>query len=148
MTEDPTLVELSLTLSKRLPAPPDRVFAAWTSAESIQKWLCPYDTGKIEAELDLRVGGRYRIDMHGESGVFKHTGEYREIDPPSRLVFTWVSPATAGLESVVTIELAPAGDGETDLTLTHEGFPDVAATDRHRGGWGSILQRLATEMTI
>lgn len=130
---------------RRLPASRDEVFDAWLDAESLQAWMCPGATRKTVAELDARVGGRFRIVMTGEDGDTEHTGEYREIHRPERLAFTWVSKNTLGRETLVTIELRVAGD-ETELTLTHESLPDDEARRKHAGGWSSIVDKLAAEL--
>jgi len=73
---------------------------------------------------------------------FEHTGVYREVRRPDRLVFTWVSKATRGGESVVTVELQSRGD-RTELRLTHEMLPDAETAEKHRNGWGSILDKFS-----
>lgn len=130
---------------RRLPASRDEVFDAWLDAESLKEWMCPGTTRKTVAELDPRVGGRFRIVMTREQGDTEHTGEYREIRRPERLVFTWISTNTLGRETLVTIELRVAGD-ETELTLTHESLPDDEARRTHEGGWSAIVDRLAVKL--
>ena len=147
MTAETATKDQALIITKRLPASPERVFAAWTNAASLQKWLCPFDIRRTEATLDLRVGGQYHIAMHGDEGVYDHIGEYREISPPHRLVFTWSSPGTGGQETLVTVELASVGDSETELTLTHEGFTDDGMAERHNGGWSSALEKLVAALS-
>jgi uncharacterized protein YndB with AHSA1/START domain len=130
--------ERRLVLRRVLPASPDRVFAAWTDPASLSRWMSP--NRSASATLDLRVGGAIRIVMKGPDWDIEHTGEYREIDPPARLVFTWNSPYTGPEPSIVTIELRPHGDG-TELTLIHEQLP-ADQVDPHRGGWAQILENL------
>jgi uncharacterized protein YndB with AHSA1/START domain len=96
--------------------------------------------GSAAAEVDLRVGGRFRVVMTGEGRELEHTGEYLEVDPPRRLVFTWRSPYTGEEPSVVTVTLRPRGEG-TELALTHERLP-ADQVDPHAGGWGRMLERL------
>jgi uncharacterized protein YndB with AHSA1/START domain len=121
-----------------MPARPSEVFAAWTTPERMATWMSP--KGAAEAEVDLRVGGRFRVIMV-DADRLEHTGEYLEVDPPRRLVFTWASPYTGPEPSVVTVELHPHGDG-TRLVLRHERLP-AEAVEGHRGGWGRMLERLA-----
>jgi len=128
-----------IEINRRLPAPIAEVFRWWTDPELLCEWMTP--VGTVEAEVDLRVGGRLRIVMKGEGRVIEHTGEYLEIDPPRRLVFTWVSPYTGSVPSVITVELHAAGDDLTDLRLVHSQLPDEAAR-WHRGGWDAMLERL------
>ena len=126
-------------IHRRLPASIGEVFRWWTEPELLGEWMTP--VGTVEADVDLRVGGRLRVVMKGDGRVIEHTGEYLEIDPPRRLVFTWVSEYTGSVPSVVTVELQAAGDAETDLRLTHSRLPDSAARF-HRGGWDVMLDRL------
>lgn len=133
-----------LIIRRLLPASCEDVFAAWTDPASMQVWLCPGPGVKSSVvEMDLRVGGAFRIDMHGGSGVAVHTGHYREIIPPSRLVFTWRSAVTQHRDTLVTIELAVHPDG-TELTLTHTALLDEASRTAHQGGWRHIVDTLAT----
>ena len=132
----------SLTLKRRFNAPPEKVFSAWTDPKKLGRWFCPVACEPVLTESDARVGGRYRIVVRAQSGE-EHdvSGTFREVVPNRRLTFTWAWRTTPERESLVTIELEPDGDG-TMLTLTHEGFFDEAARDRHQAGWGPILDRL------
>jgi uncharacterized protein YndB with AHSA1/START domain len=96
----------------------------------------------VRAEADVRVGGRFRIVAHAADGE-EHdvSGVYREVVPDAKLVFTWAWRSTPERESLVTVALAPDGDG-TVLTLTHEQFFDELARDRHRSGWSGALDKL------
>ncbi|WP_134045554.1 SRPBCC family protein [Paraburkholderia caballeronis] len=119
-----------------------KVYAAWTQPAQLMQWMHPHDTTCIHAEADVRVGGRFRIVMRAADGE-EHdvSGEYREVVPDEKLVFTWAWRSTPERESRVTIVLRADG-AATDLTLTHERFFDEAARDAHRGGWSSALDRL------
>ncbi len=140
MTDAPA--SASVRLQRFLPASPERVYAAWLDPRSLARWLSP--VGHAEAEVEPWVGGRLRVTMIGPDLRIEHTGEYRELVPGRRLVFTWQSPYTGPESSVVTVELEPAGEGTT-LTLLHEQLPaDQVAP--HAGGWAQILQRLLTEL--
>jgi uncharacterized protein YndB with AHSA1/START domain len=136
---DPQAIEIH----RRLPAPIGEVFRWWTDPDLLKQWMTPI--GTVEADVDLRVGGRLRIVMKGDGRVIEHTGEYLEIDPPRRLVFTWVSPHTGSVPSVITVELRAAGDDLTDLRLVHAQLPDEAAR-WHRGGWDAMLDRLGSRL--
>jgi len=134
----------AIEIFRRLPAAIGEVFRWWTDPDLLGQWMTPI--GTVEADVDLRVGGRLRIVMKGDGRVIEHTGEYLEIDPPRRLVFTWVSPYTGSVPSVITVELEPAGDDVTDLRLVHSQLPDAAARS-HREGWGAMLDRLSGRVT-
>ena len=129
-------------LRRLLPATAEEVFAAWTDPSLMGRWLSP--GGHAEAEVDLRVGGRFRVTMVGQGQRIEHAGEYLEVDPPRRLAFTWASPFTGPGPSVVTVELRPLEDG-TELLLTHEQLPEDQI-EPHAGGWGRMLDRLTEEV--
>jgi uncharacterized protein YndB with AHSA1/START domain len=127
-------------IRRRLAAPVPEVFKWWTDADRLRQWMSPI--GTVEADVDLRVGGALRIVMRGEGTVIEHFGEFLEIEPPRRLVFTWVSPFTGSEPSLVTVELEPDGAMATQLRIIHANLPESIATS-HREGWGAMLDRLA-----
>src|SRR5438067_10143238 len=94
-----------LKITRIIHASRQEVFEAWTTAESVKQWMCPEGASVSFVELDVRVGGAFRIDMHIDGTDMVHTGTYREVTPPEKLVFTWVSRHTHYRESLVTIEL-------------------------------------------
>jgi uncharacterized protein YndB with AHSA1/START domain len=107
-------------------------------------WFGPAQTndGSVRAELDVRVGGRYRASFTTADGKYHQVGGvYREVVPDQRLVFSWAWHSTPERESLVTVLLKPDGAG-TLLTLQHEQFFDQAAADGHRNGWTGSLDRL------
>jgi uncharacterized protein YndB with AHSA1/START domain len=99
------------------------------------------------AELDVRVGGRFRIVFGGADGkLHECAGVYKEVVPHRKLVFTWSWPRTTPERiSVVTIEFRRAGK-ETDLVFTHEQFFDQQARDGHRQGWSASFDKLAAHL--
>jgi uncharacterized protein YndB with AHSA1/START domain len=128
-----------VVVQRILPVDPDRAFDAWLEPSELRTWMAPVS----DVEVDARVGGGFRIVMdrdEAHGGPIEHGGEYRELDRPRRLVFTWISPYTDG-ESVVTVDLAP-DPGGTRLVLTHEGLPPESR-DGHAEGWGSFLDAYA-----
>jgi uncharacterized protein YndB with AHSA1/START domain len=142
--ENPKMAEeIVLELRRTYPTPRERVFRAWTDPEQVKKWFGPKGCTCPEAELDLRVGGRYRFVLEEPDGRHIVAGEYVEISAPERLVFTWKwehvpqdSP-----ETLVTVEFLPKGDG-TEMVLTHERFPAEDLRDLHNQGWASSLECL------
>ena len=127
-----------------LPAPPEEVFAAWHDPESLRRWMCPGDDmTAADVEVDFRIGGRYRIVMHGDRDYAQH-GEYLVIDPPRRLVFTWISEWMPEAEQRTRVELTleATADGHTRLRLVHDELPPTNAYDGHVAGWGTILRKL------
>ncbi len=134
-----------LRLRRTFAAPREAVWRAFTVAEELKRWWGPRGMTCPVAELDVRPGGRYRTEMRApDGGVYVTTGEFREVAPPERLVLTWVwgEGEMAGHETLLTIELEDRG-GATELTLTHERFPDAAKRDLHDQGWSSSLDCLA-----
>jgi uncharacterized protein YndB with AHSA1/START domain len=132
--------ETVLIVRRLIPGPRDRVFAAWLDPTSLAEWMCPGPVGRAAADVDARVGGTFRIVMHHSGGSAEHSGEYLEIDRPSRLSFTWVSGATKHLPTIVTVEFLER-DGGTELVLTHRRLPPEQIDD-HRKGWTDIVQKL------
>ncbi len=137
--DDPPVLKITRILN----ATPQEVFAAWTDPASVKQWLCPEGASVARVELDVRVGGAFRIDMQVQDDYVIHTGIYREIQAPERLVFTWVSKYTQHRETLVTVELFARGD-QTELVLTQVQLPDEEARQRHALGWISIMAHLAT----
>ena len=135
-------VKPSLTLKRRLKAPPAKVFAAWTDPEKVKRWIGPGEIKVIVAEGDAHVGGRYHWLMRSPEGN-EHdvSGVYREIVANEKLVFTWAWKSAPEQQTLVTVLLKPDGDG-TLLTLIHENFADEDARDSHQGGWSSSLDKL------
>ena len=134
----------SLTLKRRLKAPAEKVFAAWTDPEKIVHWFGPAETesDSVRADMDVRVGGRYRLRFKTEDGESHDVGgEYKEVIANERLVFSWAWHSTPERESLVTITLKADGDG-TLLTLHHERFFDQKARDGHNRGWTGTLEKL------
>jgi uncharacterized protein YndB with AHSA1/START domain len=132
----------AVRLERLVPAPIDAVFDAWTDAATMRLWFSPEGAAHVEA--DPRPGGLLRVVMSGEGTVIEHVGRYVELVRPHRLVFTWQSAYTGGRETVVAVELSARGS-ETWLSLTHEWLPPDRV-DSHRGGWGAIVDRLATTL--
>lgn len=126
-------------------ATPEEVFEAWSDAANLSQWMCPAEGMRpASVELDFRVGGFFRIVMHGPDQDYLHTGEYLEIDPPKRLVFTWVSDFIPEAEAMtrVSVTFEPAGAGQTRLRLEHSEIPDsdTDAYAGHESGWRRILE--------
>ena len=133
MAEDPgTPVELSIWIA----APPEAVFPFLTEPEKLVQWI------GLVAELEPRPGGLFRVDMNRRTIV---RGQYLEVQPPGRVVFTWghedgtLLPAGS---STVEIMLTPEGGG-TRVRLRHSGLPE-SEQQAHRFGWTHYLARLKT----
>jgi uncharacterized protein YndB with AHSA1/START domain/predicted enzyme related to lactoylglutathione lyase len=137
-----TAVKPSLTIKRRLSAPPARVFSAWTQPQKIMRWFGPAGVQCTHAEFEARVGGRFSIAAISPNGErLQVGGTVREVIPDRKLVYSWAWHSTPERESLVTVEFKPDGDG-TLLTLTHEQFFDQDARDRHQYGWNGALDKL------
>jgi uncharacterized protein YndB with AHSA1/START domain len=98
------------------------------------------------AEVDAREGGSYRIVMQNQDGeTYSPSGVYEKVVPNEKLIFTW-KWADSELITRVTLEFRAVSDAETELTLTHEGFPETEIRDRHNEGWEGCLSRLAQKL--
>jgi uncharacterized protein YndB with AHSA1/START domain len=107
--------------------------------------MCPGNVRSAEAQLDVRVGGKFRILMKDGEREADHTGEYRVVERPAKLVFTWISKGTDNQPTLVTVEMRARGDSG-ELTLTHEKFASTDARDRHEKGWTDIVNKLAEHL--
>jgi uncharacterized protein YndB with AHSA1/START domain len=137
-----------LTLARHYPVAPQKVWRAWTDPQALKKW---WGVGPAEGvslvELDVRVGGRYRIVFGGADGkAHELAGVYKEVVPNRKLVFTWTWPRTTPeRESLVTISFNEARGG-TELSLRHEQFHDESVRDSHQRGWQPLLEKLAESL--
>ncbi len=140
-----TATETTLFLVRRFKATPEEVFRAWTDPGELTQWFASTkDHAGCIAEVDLRVGGRFRMGMKHLPTGKDHvaTGIYREIRFPERLVFTWSwegKPENG--ESRITIDLRD-DQGETEMRFTHEFFPNRAVRDNHQTGWTGCFENL------
>ena len=131
----------AIEITQRIEAPPEIVFAYLTDSRRFVRWM-----GGVGAELDPRPGGRYRLDVDGEHIT---TGEYREVEPPRRLVMSWGwegHPTVPPGSTMVEITLTP-DQGATVLRLRHVGLPDEGERRTHSEGWqlrsGQLAQMAA-----
>jgi uncharacterized protein YndB with AHSA1/START domain len=134
--------EYAVTVRREIAAPAEDLFDAWLDAESLGSWLRPSHIRETRAETDARVGGAFRIVMDDDESSIVHTGTYREIDRPRRLVFTWSSPATQFRDSVVTVTFEPSSNDTTVVELHQVGLPDDEARVGHHAGWSDALREL------
>jgi len=146
--------DATLIIKRLLNAPPERAFRAWTSPEHIQQWMRP-EPGMVvpRASMDLRVGGKFRIQMKLPDGeFFTAVGEFCEVKAPERLVYTWdwekdgsgtEFGEVEGKTSLITVEFLERGE-KTEFVLTHSRFATVESRDSHARGWGKITDSFAT----
>ena len=143
----PISAETTLILKRTIAAPRVKVFDAWTNPALLTQWFFPTDEHVSPlVEVDLRVGGKYRMVMKHVSKGIVHvaTGFYREIHPPSRLVFSWSwEGEQPPAETLVTVELHDLG-ASTEVVLKHESFQTKESRDQHEMGWTGKLGHLIT----
>jgi len=136
--------ELALRMKRVLQAPAAAVFRACTEPQELAKWWGPWGFTTPAIELDLRVGGRYRFAMQPPEGdVFHLTGEFREVDSPARLAYTfvWEPPDPDDRETLVTLSFREV-DRSTEVNLTQGIFATKARQALHEQGWTESFERL------
>jgi uncharacterized protein YndB with AHSA1/START domain len=135
---------LVLELKLVVGAPRERVFRALTEPAELAKWWGPRGFTTPGIDLDLRVGGGYRFTMQPPGGdPFHLSGEFLQIDPPGRLVYTfgWDEPDPDDRQTVVTLSLGEVAGG-TQVSLSQGEFATEARLALHRGGWTDSLEKL------
>jgi uncharacterized protein YndB with AHSA1/START domain len=137
--------KLSLEIKRLFKAPRDRLYAAWTDPAQLKEWFGPENVQTRELFADVRVGGEFHWDLINSDGEkMTMRGEYRELQPGKRIVFTWQWEDDEDWEnhtSIVTVELYDR-EGGTELRLTHEHLPSEESRDGHTRGWNSALNKL------
>jgi uncharacterized protein YndB with AHSA1/START domain len=136
--------KVTVKLTHRFAATPERVFDAWLDPKTAGKWLFATPTGKItRCEIDARVGGKFSI-VRFDGDEVEHVGEYLEIDRPRRLVFTFAVPRFSADYTRVTLDIVPLDEG-CELRMTHEGvLADYA--ERTPEGWRMIFGNLEKQL--
>jgi uncharacterized protein YndB with AHSA1/START domain len=136
--------ELALHMKRVLPAPPRVVFQACTEPHELARWWGPRGFTASSIDLDLRVGGSYRIAMQPpDVELFYLSGEFLEVDPPARLAYTfrWEDPDPDDRETVVTLSFRDLGDG-TELDFKQGEFATEGRRALHEQGWTDGLDRM------
>ena len=138
--------QIELKLERTFDAGAERVFDAWIDPELLRRWWAAGpDWSCSRAEVDARPGGRYRLSMSNPASGDEHTvgGEYREVERPSRLVYTWAweGESPEPRETLVTVEFHEEGEG-TRVLLVHSGLSNDQSRDAHEHGWNACLDNL------
>ena len=134
----------SLNIQRRYSVAPEKVWRAWTDPQALKQWWGPGGPEAVSVvQLDVRVGGRFRIVFGGPRGdEHEVRGTYTEVVPNRRLAFTWTWPRTTPeRESLVTIAFKPAGSG-TELDFVHARHFDEKVRDGHLRGWSEAFVKL------
>jgi uncharacterized protein YndB with AHSA1/START domain len=135
---------LILAIERVLPAPPPVVFAAFSDPNQLVKWWGPEGFTTPSVEFQARVGASYRIEMQPPEGdSFYLTGEFREVDPPTRLAYTfaWEDPDPDDVETLVALSFRDLR-GSTEVALTQGPFKTEARRALHRDGWTDSFDKL------
>ncbi|MBL9170321.1 MAG: SRPBCC domain-containing protein [Verrucomicrobiales bacterium] len=143
----------TLVLRRMLNVSPELAFRAWTTPEHIQQWMRP-EPGMVvpSAFMNLRVGGKFRIQMQNPEGeFFTAAGELREVKVPEKIVYTWdwekdgsgtEFGEVEGKPSLITVEFLKRGE-RTEFVMTHTRFATVESRDNHARGWSRAVDHFA-----
>jgi uncharacterized protein YndB with AHSA1/START domain len=139
----PAPVPATLVVRKTIHATAQHLFDVWTQPEHIKRWWGPANVTCIEATVDLRIGGGYRLGNRFPDGnVLWIVGQFEVIEPPHKLVYSWrLESETQGFERV-TVLFEPRDDS-TEVIVMHERIPDAARRNQHEQGWVGCLEGLA-----
>jgi uncharacterized protein YndB with AHSA1/START domain len=133
---------VDITVARAIPAPAENVFDVWIDPQSPGgPWF-----GTERTILNAVVDGLFYFAVNYEGHIWAHYGRFLRIDRPRCVEYTWVSEATKGLESIVTVTFEARGD-ETEVTLRHSGVPDDEMGHQHKDGWTWVLSALAERFT-
>ena len=137
--------KLSLEVKRFIRASRDRVYAAWTDSAQLKEWFGPENVKTRNLIADARVGGQFRWDLTDPQGKeITISGEYREVEPGKKIVFTWTLEKDEDWKkhsSIVTVKFLDR-EGGTEIRLTHEKLPNEASRDDHTQGWNSVLDKV------
>ena len=135
---------MNLTMKRVFKAPCQIVFKSWIEPEAIKKWFAPSAEWAVSsASMDVRVGGKYRFEARStDNKTWFVYGEYKEIVPNKKIVFTWSTEDVK--DTLVTVNFEDLG-GSTELNLIHDLLPQEQM-DMHTYGWNGCLENLSTKM--
>ena len=140
-----TLPDTTLQITRVIDAPRERVYATWADLGLADKWWGPEGCVTHELVSDARVGGAFRWVLSAPDGErMTARGEYREVQPGRKLVYTWQwadDDDWEDHESLVTVEFCEVDANRTELRLTHENLPSEQSRDNHTGGWSQALDK-------
>jgi len=136
--------ELTLEMKRVLPAAPSIVFGAFSDPDELAKWWGPEGFTIPSLEFVPRIGANYRIEMQPSEGdPFYLTGEFRTVDPPARLAYTFVyeDPDSDDVDNLVELSFRGLGES-TEVGLTQGPFKTAARRRLHRDGWTDSFEKL------
>ncbi len=140
--------DASVVVRKMFSVSRERLFRAWSDPRELIEWFSPQGYRNPSVDAEVRPGGRFRIAMQKlpDGEPFYVAGEYRVVEPPARIVFTWTweDPAENVRDTIVTVDLVERGE-KTEVVLTHELLP-AEKRETHAQGWDALLSKLATNL--
>jgi uncharacterized protein YndB with AHSA1/START domain len=135
-------IAATLVVRRRINATPEKLFAAWTQPKHLVQWWGPKGVACPAAEIDLRVGGAYRIaNRFPDGSTVWIAGVFEVMEPPHRLIYTWKLESQKGPVERVTVCFEGL-DASTEVIITHERIVDEAARKSHEQGWAGCLDSL------
>ncbi|HEY6385914.1 MAG TPA: SRPBCC domain-containing protein [Candidatus Acidoferrum sp.] len=147
----------TLQIRRTFAVPRERVFAAWAEREQLEKWMCRDVSAHVITHhvQDIRTGGGYLMKIHdpAKGETYRGKGDYLEVKPPEKIVFTWSWEKTephgsrtemhpGSPETQVTVEFFACGNS-TEVVLTHGVFSSTKLRDEHDDGWNGCFDVLA-----
>jgi uncharacterized protein YndB with AHSA1/START domain len=148
--------EFLLQIRRHYPVARERVFMAWADPAQLEQWMCRDQDHHVitHHEQTIRTGGRWRMEVRDprKNEVYWGQGEYLEVRPPERIVFSWLwtkevagavdsTPDVKNPLTEVTVEFFEKGGG-TELILTHRGLPSQKSRSEHEEGWKGCLREM------
>lgn len=140
-------MDMTLVVRRTINASPEELFAAWTQTEHLKRWWGPAPVTCVDAHVDLRVGGSYRIVNQLPDGAqLSIVGEFEVVDPPHKLVYSWRTRSESHHFERVTVQFQPQGDA-TEVIIMHERILNAAIRNQHLTGWNGCLDGLTRYFT-
>ncbi|GAB2693629.1 SRPBCC family protein [Mucilaginibacter koreensis] len=144
--------ETKVTAEKEFSVLAERLYEAWITPEDLKQWWKPSENQLKEVELDNKEGGRIKyvfVTKEGQPAI-TITGEYKEVKPNEKLVYTWnwdlASENTKKSDHQLTIEFSAADQG-SKINVTQENFQDGEAVEPHEQGWQKALEDLSSYLS-
>lgn len=132
-----------LKVRRFVAASPDRVFQAWTDSDEMKKWWGPNGVTCLSVEVDLRIGGQYRIENRLPDGsVLWISGKFEVIEKPHLLIYTWIVENTSPTTERIEVQFKQHGSG-TNVIIIHDRIATKVLSERHQQGWIGCLEGLA-----